>query len=121
MQAGYLMKPLITGNAALLAASILLSTGPRLAADPVYGVAGPRGAVVSGEHGTVAVRRPAPRAVVVAPRTTVVVAPLPHGYVRVVPVGHTRVVYHGYNCFFVGGVYYRSVIYQGETVYVVVN
>jgi hypothetical protein len=29
--------------------------------------------------------------------------------------------YGGYNCFFVGGIYYRPVIYEGATVYVVVD
>ena len=37
-----------------------------------------------------------------------------------VPAGYTTVYYGGYNCFFVGGVYYRPEFYQGNTVYVVV-
>lgn len=53
--------------------------------------------------------------------TRPVVAPLPSGYIRVVPTGYTIIVYGGYNCFFVGGIYYRAVFYQGETVYVVVR
>lgn len=57
---------------------------------------------------------------VVAP-TTVVVAPLPAGYIRVVPTGYRTIVYRGYSCRYVGGVYYRPVMYQGATVYVVVR
>lgn len=48
------------------------------------------------------------------------VAPLPAGYIRTVPAGYTTVVRAGYTCMFVGGVYYRPVIYGGETVYIVV-
>ena len=58
---------------------------------------------------------------VVVKTPTVVVRPLPSGYVRVVPTGYTTVVYGGYNCFFVGGIYYRAVFYEGETVYVTVH
>lgn len=43
------------------------------------------------------------------------------GYLRTVPAGYSTVVYGGYSCYFVGGVYYRAVMYQGATVYVVVN
>jgi len=53
--------------------------------------------------------------------TTRRVTTLPNGYVRVVPAGYRTVVYRGYNCRYVGGVYYRPVMYQGTTVYVVVN
>lgn len=52
---------------------------------------------------------------------TAVVSTLPAGYVRVVPAGYKTVVYRGYNCLYVGGVYYRPIIYQGSTVYVVVK
>jgi len=38
-----------------------------------------------------------------------------------VPAGYSTVFYGGYNCFFVGGVYYRPEFYQGSTVYVVVS
>jgi len=106
-------------RAVFVAGVFVLNLTAVLHAD-IYGVAGRRGAVIKGDDHTVVVRRPAPRAVVVTPRP-VVVAPLPHGYIRVVPTGYTRVVYGGYNCYFVGGVYYRSVIYQGETVFVVVH
>jgi hypothetical protein len=58
---------------------------------------------------------------VVAPAPVVVAAPLPAGYVRVVPAGYRTVVYRGYNCRYVGGVYYRPVMYQGSAVYVVVR
>ena len=63
---------------------------------------------------------PATRPVAVS-STAVVAAPLPAGYIRVVPAGYRMVVYGGYNCYFVGGVYYRAVMYQGTTVYVVVK
>lgn len=68
--------------------------------------------------GGVAARPVAVRPVRVAPP---VVTPLPAGYIRVVPPGYRRVVYRGYNCFYVGGIYYRPVMYQGTTVYVVVQ
>lgn len=50
-----------------------------------------------------------------------VAAPLPAGYIRVIPTGYRTVVYGGYTCSYVGGIYYRPVIYQGITVYVVVR
>jgi hypothetical protein len=89
-------------------------------------VRGPRGAAVAGPNGVAAVRRPYVRPVVpFVPRipvpVPVPVPVLPRGYVRVVPAGGAVVFYNGYNCTFVGGVYYRPVIYQGATVYVVVN
>jgi hypothetical protein len=109
-----------------------------------------RGVAVSGPNGTAVARRPvapapvvvaprpvavaprpvvvapapvvvAPRPVVVAPAPVVVAAPLPAGYVRVVPAGYRTVVYRGYNCRYVGGVYYRPVMYQGSAAYVVVR
>jgi len=43
---------------------------------------------------------------------------LPNGYVRTVPAGYTTVVYNGSTCYFVNGVYYCPVFYQGTTVYV---
>lgn len=103
--------------------------GPRGVAGETAGgnqyAAGRRGAAVSTDSGAYAARRypvapvaPAVRPVVpVAP----VVAPLPAGYIRTIPVGGTTVVYGGYNCVFVGGVYYRPVIYGGSTVYVIVR
>lgn len=89
----------------------------------VYGVAGPRGGAVVATRPAV-VARPvvvAPRPVVVAPRPVVVAPVLPSGYVRVVPAGYRTVMYRGYNCRFVGGVYYRPVMYQGTSVWVVVH
>lgn len=74
-------------------------------------VAGRYGAAYAGRSGSAAVVRPG----------ATVVAPLPVGYIRTVPVGCTTVVYGGYNCLFVGGIYYRPVIYGGESVYVVVR
>ena len=133
----------------LMGAVLLLSTS--LADARVYGVAsgpnrtvvsGRRGVAVSGPNGSAAARRPvarpvvvaprpvvvaprpvvvAPRPVVVAPRPVVVAPVLPRGYVSVVPAGYRTVVYRGYNCRFVGGVYYRPVLYQGATVYVTVD
>lgn len=87
-------------------------------------VAGRRGAAVAGPNGGAAA---AGRygAAAVGPNGGVAVAarpvPLPGGYIRTVPVGYTTVVYGGYSCRYVGGIYYRPVIYQGATVYVVVN
>jgi hypothetical protein len=45
----------------------------------------------------------------------------PHGYYAAVPAGYTTVAYRGYTCRYVGGVYYRPVMYQGQTVWVVVK
>jgi hypothetical protein len=98
----------------------------------VYGVAGPRGgAVVATRPAVVVAPRPvvvaprpvvvAPRPVVVAPRPVVVAPVLPSGYVHVVPAGYRTMMYRGYNCRFVGGVYYRPVMYQGTSVWVVVH
>ena len=74
-----------------------------------YGAAG-RTTVAVGSGGNVAVAH-----------RTAVVRPLPRGYIRVVPVGYRMIAYGGYNCYYVGGVYYRTVFYEGETVYVIVN
>jgi hypothetical protein len=91
---------------------------------------GPRGAVAKGPNGNVAAANRYGGAVVAGPNATVVrsgykgaavVAPLPAGYVRVVPTGYRTVYYGGYNCMFVGRVYYRPVMYQGSTAYVVVR
>jgi hypothetical protein len=91
---------------------------------------GPRGAVAQGPNGNVAAANRYGGAVVAGPNGAVartgyggaaVVAPLPVGYVRTVPYGYRTVYYGGYNCMFVGGVYYRPVMYQGTTVYVVVR
>ena len=46
---------------------------------------------------------------------------LPHGYYAGVPAGYTTVAYRGYSCRFVGGVYYRAMMYQGQTVWVIVT
>lgn len=77
-------------------------------------VAGRRGVAVAGDNGVAVARRP-----VAAPLP--VVGPLPRGYIHTVPVGCRRIMYGGYNCYFVGGVYYRAVMYEGATVYVVVT
>jgi hypothetical protein len=88
---------------------------------------GPRGAVAQGPNGNVAAAGRYGGAAVAGPNRTVVatgrpvVAPLPGGYIRAVPAGYRPVYYGGYNCMFVGGIYYRPVMYQGSTVYVVVN
>lgn len=70
-------------------------------------VGGPNGAAAAGRYGAAAVARPG-------------YGPLPAGYIRTVPTGYTIVTYGGYSCLFAGGIYYRPVIYGGETVYVVV-
>lgn len=88
---------------------------------------GPRGAVAQGPNGNVAAAGRYGGAAVAGPNRTVVatgrpvVAPLPGGYIRTLPVGYRPIYYGGYNCMFVGGIYYRPVMYQGTTVYVVVN
>ena len=96
-----------------------VATGPNgTAAAGRYGGAAAvtdNGAVYTKQSAAVVATRP------VAASTAVVGAALPAGYIRTVPTGYTTVVYGGYNCYFVGGVYYRAVMYQGATVYVVVN
>ena len=135
------MGAMLLGMAAVAQADVYGVRGPRGAAvvgeDRAAAVTR-RGVAVSGPNGTAVARRPvavAPRPVVVAPRPVVVApapvvvapapvvvaAPLPVGYVRVVPAGYRTVVYRGYNCRYVGGVYYRPVMYQGSAAYVVVR
>jgi hypothetical protein len=133
------MGAMLLGTAAVAQADVYGVRGPRGAAvvgeDRAAAVTR-RGVAVSGPNGTAVARRPvapapvvvaprpvvvAPRPVVVAPAPVVVAAPLPAGYVRVVPAGYRTVVYRGYNCRYVGGVYYRPVMYQGSAVYVVVR
>jgi hypothetical protein len=135
------MGAMLLGMAAVAQADVYGVRGPRGAAvvgeDRAAAVTR-RGVAVSGPNGTAVARRPvavaprpvvvapapvvvAPRPVVVAPAPVVVAAPLPAGYVRVVPAGYRTVVYRGYNCRYVGGVYYRPVMYQGSAVYVVVR
>jgi hypothetical protein len=140
------MGAMLLGMAAEAQADVYGVRGPRGAAvvgeDRAAAVTR-RGVAVSGPNGTAVARRPvapapvvvaprpvvvapapvvvAPRPVVVAPAPVVVAAPLPAGYVRVVPAGYRTVVYRGYNCRYVGGVYYRPVMYQGSAAYVVVR
>ena len=135
------MGAMLLGTAAVAQADVYGVRGPRGAAvvgeDRAAAVTR-RGVAVSGPNGTAVARRPvavaprpvvvapapvvvAPRPVVVAPAPVVVAAPLPAGYVRVVPAGYRTVAYRGYNCRYVGGVYYRPVTYQGSAVYVVVR
>lgn len=106
--------------------------GPRGVAGETAGgskyAAGQRGAAYSGPNSAGAVSRYGGAAVTTGgavytrPATTTVVATtLPAGYIRVVPTGYTTVVYRGYSCRYVGGIYYRAVMYQGATVYVVVR
>lgn len=42
-------------------------------------------------------------------------------YVRTIPAGSPVVAHAGYNCYYTGGLYYRPVIYAGETTYVLVD
>ena len=135
------MGAMLLGTAAVAQADVYGVRGPRGAAvvgeDRAAAVTR-RGVAVSGPNGTAVARRPvavaprpvvvapapvvvAPRPVVVAPAPVVVAAPLPAGYVRVVPAGYRTVAYRGYNCRYVGGVYYRPVMYQGSAVSVVVR
>jgi hypothetical protein len=44
----------------------------------------------------------------------------PGGFIRAIPPGYRMMWYGGYNCYYVGGVYYRPEFYQGSTVYIVV-
>jgi hypothetical protein len=110
------------GGSAYVGPRGAVAQGPNgnVAAANRYGgavAAGPNGAVARGAHGGVAAV--GPNGGVVAARP--VAAPLPAGYIRTVPVGYRPVYYGGYNCMFVGGIYYRPVMYQGATVYVVVR
>ena len=82
--------------------------GAAVSTDNGVAVAGRRGVAVAGNNGVAVATRP--------------IAPvLPRGYFASVPVGARPIVYGGYNCYYVGGIYYRPVFYQGATVYVVVN
>ena len=107
-------------NAALvLGISLCLTTGAAFARDlgagrggkgagvrPGVGVGGVgAGAARAGAHVGVGVPGP---------------AALPAGYHRTVAAGYTTVVRAGVTCRYVGGVYYKPVTYQGETVWVVV-
>lgn len=105
----YSIKALLLAAALLLTASIADARVYGVAAGPQRAVvSGPRGVAAVGPNGAAAVRRP-------------VATTLPAGYRRSVPAGYRTVAYRGYNCRFVGGVYYRPVIYGGSTVYVVVS
>lgn len=88
----------------------------RSAAAGRYGAAysGPDATAVSGRRG---VAYSGPNSSGYVARTTSVSG----GYIRTVPAGARPVVYGGYNCYYVGGIYYRPVVYSGSTVYVVVN
>lgn len=119
------MKPITLPPPAFIAVTLLLLANPAAEARSTYGVAGPRGAAVVGPDRAVAVTRrgvavAGPQGTAVA-RRPVAVAPLPVGYIRVVPAGYRTVVYRGYPCRYVGGVYYRPVMYQGTTVYVTID
>jgi hypothetical protein len=88
------------------------------------GYSGPNATAVSGRYGTAYDGRyssgyVAHSSTTVAHTSTTTVAA--GGYIRTVPVGARPVVYGGFNCYYVGGIYYRPVIYGGTTVYVVVN
>ncbi|MDB6133694.1 MAG: hypothetical protein JWM59_1937 [Verrucomicrobiales bacterium] len=101
--------------------------GPRGVA--VQGADGRAGAVTRngkayvGPNGAAVSTRPVypPKTVVVSKKTVVVAKPLPSGYIRAVPAGYTTVVYRGYSCRYVGGIYYRSVMYQGGAVWIIVK
>lgn len=112
--------------AALLTASILgLTTSASLARDPGRGVGAP-GPGVGGYGGVGVGRGPGLGAAGVGVRPGVGVgAPgvgvLPRGYCSVVPGGYVTRAYRGYNCRYVGGVYYRPGTYQGQTVWIIVQ
>ena len=96
--------------------------GTAYSGDNVKAATGRRGAAYSGPnssgvttHRVTAVEGPNNSAVAIRP------APLPAGHIRTVPAGYRKVAYRGYSCLYVGGIYYRPVIYGGETVYVIVQ
>ena len=77
-------------------------------AQSVYGVAAARTLVVTGS-----VRSARRTAVVATP-----FAALPSGYIGVLPGGYRVVTIRGARCYFVNGIHYRPLFYQGRTVYV---
>jgi len=90
---------------------------------------GPNGAAVSGRHGAAAVTdngaayagRYGAAAVTTGGAAAVAPRPvLPAGYYSSIPAGYRVVAHAGYNCYYAGGVYYRTVFYGGNTVYVIV-
>ena len=92
---------------------------------------GPRGAVAQGPNGNVAAANRYGGAVAAGPNGAVArggtVGPrwspgrCPPAMCGRFPPATAPVYYGGYNCMFVGGVYYRPVMYEGSTVYVVVR
>jgi hypothetical protein len=112
-------------TALILGITFCLSTSAVLARDPGRGVGAP-GPGVGGYGGVGVGRGPGVGAAGVGVRPGVGVgAPgvgvLPHGYHTVVPAGYVTRAYRGYNCRYVGGVYYRPGTYQGQTVWIIVN
>jgi len=112
-------RSLRKGLPILLVVVMLLLTGHDAGARGVAIARGPRGntavAVRGGYRGGVAYRGVGYGGVRVG-----AVAVRPGGYIRAIPPGYRMSYYGGYNCYFVGGVYYRATFYQGSTVYVVV-
>ena len=112
--------------AALMTASILgFTTSASFARDLGRGVGAP-GPGVGGYGGVGVGRGPGVGAAGVGVRPGVGVgAPgvgvLPRGYYSVVPAGYVTRAYRGYNCRYVGGVYYRPGTYQGQTVWIIVQ
>ena len=135
------MKTLFSHSLTLAVIAALLFTTVQTQARPIYGVSTNRGFAVRGTRGGAIVSEN--RAIVSGRRGTIATGPngtviarrrphaaqlpaygggrLPGGYIRTIPGGYRRIHYGGYACMFVAGVYYREVIYGGETVYVVVN
>jgi len=103
----------------LLVLALCLFAGPKADARGVAVARGPRGgtavAVGGGYRGGVAYRGAGYGGVHVA-----AVGVRPGAYIRTIPPGYRAVYYGGYNCYYVGGVYYRATFYQGSTVYVIV-
>lgn len=94
--------------------------GSAYSGENVKGASGRRGAAYSGPNSSgIETRRVT--AVEGPNNSAVAVRPLPAGYIRTVPAGYRKVAYKGYSCLYVGGIYYRPVIYGGETVYVIVR
>jgi hypothetical protein len=66
------------------------------------------------------VRAPVVRTVAAVATVNAVSAATKPAYIATLPAGYRPMAYRGYNCFFVGGIYYRPIIYGGQTVYVIV-
>ena len=99
-------------------AAFLLTTAASEAARIVARGVGVRGVGVVAVRPVV--RAPVARTVATVATVNAVSAATRPAYIPVLPAGYRAAVYGGYNCFVAGGVYYRPIIYSGQTVYVIV-